>query len=1042
MTPKTLIVFSSYPWNSALAYLRFRAPAEGAGWRVLPGYSGDEVFAERIASADLVLFQRDIPRLNQVYAQGLAFAREYHKPIVYEMDDWLFAVPDDHPFQGEYVAVLNWMLAAVVDADLVIASTENMRENLQAFRADVAVWPNYLPDDIWTLKPAQPDADHETVTIGYMGTLTHGQDLALIAPVLSDLLDQYGVRLRLRILGLDPPVGLADHPQISAEKIDIQDYAEFAAYFFRQQVDIWIAPLRDTPFNRSKSAIKFLEYSALGAPGVYSRIQPYQEVIKDGQDGFLAGSLTEWKQALQTLIDDPDLRYRIGATAQQTVKTNWMLSAHLSEWDDMLGAVLDQGEARPPTRHGTILSEISRQVDRHLQMQKSEIERLTRENHELRVQIQAQAEEIVAQAEEIVALQLRSIQLDEILASRSWRLMQKVQGLRLTLIPQGSQGEKVITRAANTLRGGCRDSLRSAASPTISPEAYRRWLTINEPDSAGLESQRQQVTEFTYQPLLSIITPLYNTPDVVLQEMIQSVLAQTYPHWQLCLVDGASDDPQVRQIAQSASDQEPRIRFQSLERNQGISGNSNTAIALAQGEFLVFLDHDDLLAPNALFEIAAALNQNRDWDFLYSDYDLLTPDGSQRFAPLFKPGWSPEIMLSGNYLTHLTVIRKSLVDAVGGFHAEFDGAQDWDLFLRVLESSDRVRHIPKVLYHWRDSAQSTAKNIWQKDYAPQAQLRAITEHLQRKGFDAPEAFFDSSGFIRVRWAFDRATKISVIIPSNGANRLLEKCVDSIRQKTLYSNFEVIIVNNGPASPEEFPFYAQLTEDPRFKVVHDGRPFNYSAVNNFGVTHATGDLLVFLNNDTVIRSPDWLDEFVMWSFHPEVGAVGPKLLMPDGTIQHAGVILGLTGFAGHVFAGLREGQSTIFGLTEWYRDYLALTAACVAIRRSLFEEIGGFDESLVLCGNDVELCFRVRKAGLRVVYNPFIRISHEESATRQGPIPPQDFRESYTHYQPYLQGGDPYFNPNLSMWSLIPALREADEQHPDQFAIKFLCDLNI
>jgi GT2 family glycosyltransferase len=395
-------------------------------------------------------------------------------------------------------------------------------------------------------------------------------------------------------------------------------------------------------------------------------------------------------------------------------------------------------------------------------------------------------------------------------------------------------------------------------------------------------------------------------------------------------------------------------------------------------------------------------------------------------------------MFSANYITHLTVIRKALVNQVGGFRKEFDGAQDWDLFFRVSEHSGKIFHIPKVLYHWRDSAESTARNIHKKDYAPRAQLHAIRAYMERRGFISPEAFFDASGFIRVRWQSEHTPKVSIIIPSNGVNRLLKRCIGSIVDKTRYSHYEVVIVNNGKQKPDEFRYYQQLQKDSRFRIVHDDRrPFNYSAVNNLGVSHASGEVLVFLNNDTVILSEDWLNEFVMWASHPEIGIVGAKLLMPDKTIQHAGVIVGLTGLAGHVFAGLPEAQNTMFGLTEWYRNYLAVTAACLAVQRSIFEDVGGFNEKLVLCGNDVELCFRVRDAGFRNVYNPFIKLMHEESATREGPIPTGDYHESYKCYRPFLENGDPYFNVNLSMWRLVPELRKTSDINPNEFMIDLL-----
>jgi GT2 family glycosyltransferase len=402
-------------------------------------------------------------------------------------------------------------------------------------------------------------------------------------------------------------------------------------------------------------------------------------------------------------------------------------------------------------------------------------------------------------------------------------------------------------------------------------------------------------------------------------------------------------------------------------------------------------------------------------------------------------------MLSANYLTHLTVVRTALARQVGGFDPHMDGAQDWDLFLRVSECTQKICHIPKILYHWRDSSGSTADNIWAKPYAPPAQLRAISSHLTRLGYEQATAFFDASGFIRVRWALPTERKVSIIIPSQGANQVLERCIRSILESTRYPNYEILVVNNGERRPEAFPFYLEIASHARVRVLHyeagPNTPFNYNIVNNYGASFAGGELLLFLNNDIEAISPGWLDELVLWAEREDVGVVGAKLLRPDRTIQHAGVIIGLTGFAGHIFAGLPENQWTIFGLAEWYRDYMAVTAACLMVRREVFEHLGGFDESFLLCGSDVELCLRARAAGLKVVYNPFARLVHLEGATRQGDVPAEDFHASFPHYEPALKAGDPYFNANLSCWHLTPTLRRPDEQKPLDFVLDFLKDLD-
>ncbi|MGO0122933.1 rhamnosyltransferase WsaF family glycosyltransferase [Desulfothermobacter acidiphilus] len=563
---------------------------------------------------------------------------------------------------------------------------------------------------------------------------------------------------------------------------------------------------------------------------------------------------------------------------------------------------------------------------------------------------------------------------------------------------------------------------------------YQAWILTNEPNEIELDQQRRMARDFKYRPLISVIMPVYETPVSFLDEAIRSVIEQTYDNWELCIAEGNSANPAVRKVIQKWAERDTRIRVKFLSKNHGISGNSNEALAMARGEFIALLDHDDVLAPNALFEVVSRLNQDPTLDFIYTDRDMIDRKG-KRFNPLFKPSWSPEIMLSANYLTHLCVIRKSIVDNIGGFDPETDGAQDWDLFLRVTECTQRIAHIPKILYHWRAWEGSAASSLKAKPYALGAQKLAIEKYLKRKGIDA-EVTWEASGFIKVLWPTTGRSRVSIIIPTTGAMQLLRPCITSILERTTYTNFEVIIVHNGLANAEVTNFYHDLSKSNKIRVLYYDKPFNYSAVNNLGAKHASGDILLFLNDDIEVISPDWLEEMARWTERPEVGVVGAKLLKPEGTIQHAGVVIGLTGFAGHIFAGLQEGHVGIFGSTEWYRNFVAVTGACMAVRKEVFWEVGGFNEDFLLCGSDVELCLRIWKKGYRVVYTPYARLLHHESATRGEKIPRSDYMLSYLSYLPLIRDGDPYYNPNLSCWSTIPTLKVAEES-PFQFAKNLL-----
>ncbi len=627
----------------------------------------------------------------------------------------------------------------------------------------------------------------------------------------------------------------------------------------------------------------------------------------------------------------------------------------------------------------------------------------------------------------------------QIAGSRAWKLTQIIWAARRKLIPHNSRREKLairVIRLAKKLSDHRKTKLVSNQKIT-----YQQWINENEPGESNLESQMDECNAFSYQPLISIIVPIFNTPPKMLEAMLRSVASQTYRNWQLCLVDGNSNNHIVREILDEWRKRDRRVVIKLLDENLGISGNSNEALALAKGEFVALLDHDDLLAPFALYEVVKLLNLHPDTDFIYSDRDSVDEEGIERSNPLFKPDWSPEIMLSANYLTHLCVFRKLIIDEIGGFRSGYDGAQDWDLFLRITEKTGRIRHIPKILYHWRMWGNSTALTTASKPYAIDAQVQTITDYLKRKGINA-KTTITPNGLLRVSWPVNDNPKVSIIIPTTGRKELIEPCLKSLLNETSYRNFEVIVIHNGNLDESHKSYYHNISQQSDLiKVIYYDKPFNYSSVNNLGVKVASGNILLFLNDDTEILNGEWLEEMVQWIQHPEIGVVGAKLVTPEGKIQHAGIILGLTGLAGHIFSGFPPMHLDIFGHADWYRNYLAVTGACLMIRRTDFEEIGGFDEQFSLCGSDVELCLRIIDKGLRVLYTPFAILKHLESATHQRVIPKNDFILSRHKYGKYLLSGDPFFNPNLSLWSTLPTFKAKTEEKIESFLGHFLQNLD-
>ena len=550
---------------------------------------------------------------------------------------------------------------------------------------------------------------------------------------------------------------------------------------------------------------------------------------------------------------------------------------------------------------------------------------------------------------------------------------------------------------------------------------YECWIIKNEPSAGELESQRKQ--RFKYNPKISIVTPVWNTPKKFLIEMLESVLAQTYENWELCIADGGSTQKHVREILERYKKRDERIKVKYLDENRGIVGNSNEALELATGEYIAFLDHDDLLPPFALFEVVKAINENPEVDLIYSDEDKISEDGTRRFDPFFKPDWSPDLLRSYNYITHLLVIKRELLDLIGKFREGFDGSQDYDLILRATERAKKIVHIPKVLYHWRISSSSTSFNPESKLYAFEAGKRALEEHLRRVGLEGKvEILKPYYGWYRITYKLRHHPLISIIIPNKDSRDILERCLSSIIEKSTYRNFEIIIVENNSEQQETFEYYRAIQEEFDFvKVIEWDKPFNWSAVNNFAVNFAKGEVLLFLNNDTEVINPDWLERMLEHLQRSEVGVVGAKLYYPDGTIQHGGVIIGIGGVAGHSHKYFPKDHPGYFGRLISVQNLSAVTGACMMVKRSVFEEVKGFDEGYPLAFNDVDFCLKVREKGYLIVWTPFAELYHHESKTRGYEDTPEKqerfrreierFKEKWGHV---LEKGDPYYNPNLTL----------------------------
>lgn len=557
---------------------------------------------------------------------------------------------------------------------------------------------------------------------------------------------------------------------------------------------------------------------------------------------------------------------------------------------------------------------------------------------------------------------------------------------------------------------------------------YKSWIQKNEPTEEELKRMGEECKNFDYKPRISMIMPVWNTDERWLQKAIESVINQVYDNWELSIADGGSTKPHVKKILREYAKKDSRIKAKFLKENKGIAGNSNEALAIATGEFVGFLDHDDELAPFALYEVVKLLNDNPELDFIYSDEDKITTKGRRR-DPFFKPDWSPDMFLSQNYLCHLSVIRKALVDKVGGFREGYDGSQDYDLFLRVTELVDekRIAHIPKILYHWRIVLGSAAEKVSAKPYAFVAAKKALKDALARRGIEGEilDGLFLSS--FRVRYKIIGSPKISIIIPTTDKVNTLKTCIDSILKKTNYENYEIVIIDNQSKEEKTFIYYDKIKNNSEITILEYNKPFNFSAINNFAVSQVDTDYILLLNNDTEVISEGWLEAMFEHAQRKEVGAVGVKLLYPNNTIQHAGVILGITGtprqkgVAGHSHRNLSTAAYGYFLRPHLIENLSAVTAACVMLRKEVYEEVNGFDENLTVAFNDVDFCLKIREKGYLIVYTPYAELYHHESLTR-GYEDNQDKQARFLKEVEYVRGkwrhvidkGDPYYNPNLTL----------------------------
>lgn len=543
-----------------------------------------------------------------------------------------------------------------------------------------------------------------------------------------------------------------------------------------------------------------------------------------------------------------------------------------------------------------------------------------------------------------------------------------------------------------------------------------------------LARQRQEV--FENGPCFSIAVPLYQTKEKYLREMIESVQAQTYTNWELCLADGSGREHSLQSVVGEYIAKDKRIKYCLLDSNEGIAGNTNEALKMADGDFVVLTDHDDLLSPEALYQCAKAVQKEPQTDVIYSDEDKVDMSGKKFFEPHFKSDYNIDLLCTMNYICHLFVVRKDVMERAGLFESCYDGAQDHDFILRCTEKAEHIVHIPKVLYHWRCHAQSTSENPESKLYAFENGCKAVKAHYDRIGIPAEVEQGSFYGMYRTHYLWKEQPLVSILIPNKDHVADLKKCMDSIEEKSTYRNFEFIIVENNSTEEETFAYYKEIEKRDNVRVLYYKEEFNYSRINNFGAKEANGEYVLLLNNDTEMIEPDSIKEMLDVCMRPDVGIVGAKLIFEDNTIQHAGVIIGFGGVAGHAFIGQDRDDNGYFSRIISVQDLSAVTAACLMVRRSVFDEVEGLNEEFKVAFNDIDFCLKVRKAGYLVVYNPYAQFYHYESKSRGQ----EDSADKVARFQQeiglfgerwgeLLENGDPYYNPNLTLDKADFSLKE-------------------
>ncbi|MDD1702408.1 MAG: glycosyltransferase [Methanoregula sp.] len=752
------------------------------------------------------------------------------------------------------------------------------------------------------------------------------------------------------------------------------------------------------PFLKNKDKISFI-------------LSMLQDLYPQYSEKRLMNNL-QFENLFQRFVTEPCPNLTTACSPHYSFSDQMILSRQMSEYIPVLEKTIAEKECR--------IKEIT--------------ETMTREAEEKECRIKEITETMTREAEE------KECRIKEIHAHEAY-LMQKISAIESSIVWQLTMKfhTNVVERLLpqNTRRRKYYDLARTGGQALIHGgifhkkdklTGYQKWIKTNEPSPDILTQLNKTSCNFSYRPKISILVLVGDSDEILLHRAVESVICQIYDNWELCLVDGSSLKPDIKRTLNKYTQKDLRIKVKFLAENKGIAENLNVALSLAIGDYVGFLDPSDELTPFALYDVVFLLNQKQNFDFIYSDEDTIDRN-QNRISPWFKPDWSPDLFLSQNYLSHFSVIRKALIDSIGGFRTGYEGAEDYDIFLRGTEKipSEAIGHIPKILYHTRTRSYTNADLKEGKTPGISSAKKALKDALLRRDLQGEVKVGEFPGTYRICYTIHGNPRISIIIPTKDHVEILKRCVQSILNKTTYQNYEIVIVDNQSTMQETQDYYKSLKKNPQIKVLYYDKPFNFSAINNYAVAQVNSPYILFLNNDTEVISEEWLSAMLEHAQREGVGAVGAKLLYPNKLIQHAGVILGITGTPGqkgvaeHSHKFLPHNCRDYFFRAQIIGNYSAVTAACMMMRKDLFFEIGGFNEDFIIAFNDLDLCLKLMRAGYLIIYTPYSVLYHHESLSRGYDTTPEKqarFSQEVTnirkHWGSVIDKGDPYYNPNLTL----------------------------